>query len=200
MRSGDTYHAWNDAFRWWKLAAFAAIAAVGCGHDVIVHDAYVGTPADSEGSAGVDGQPVQVKPAAEAASFYTVAKYDPQVDPAKELVETIRIAQDSKKRILLQVGGEWCGWCHKLDNYIADHAAVSQAIGQHFLIMKVNFSDENKNEAFLAQYPTIPGYPHLYVLESDGTLLHSQNTVELEEGSSYNEAALLAFVDRWKAS
>jgi thioredoxin-related protein len=138
--------------------------------------------------------------AQEAASFYTVAKYDPQVDPAKELVETIRIAQDSKKRILLQVGGEWCGWCHKLDNYIADHAAVSQAIGQHFLIMKVNFSDENKNEAFLAQYPTIPGYPHLYVLESDGTLLHSQNTVELEEGSSYNEAALLAFVDRWKAS
>jgi thiol:disulfide interchange protein len=134
------------------------------------------------------------------ASLYTVAKYDPQSDPAKDLAETIRIASEANKRILLQVGGEWCGWCHKFDAYIADHAAVLQAIRENFVIMKVSYSDDNQNEAFLAKYPSIPGYPHLYVLESDGTLLHSQNTVELEEGSSYNQAALLAFVDRWKAN
>lgn len=156
---------------------------------------------------GTTDQPIDVadsiQPGAEpqkAAAFYTVAKYDPARDPAKDLAETIRVAQDSKKRILLQVGGEWCGWCHKLDGYIAEHAAVSSAINESFVIMKVNYGDDNKNEAFLAQYPTIPGYPHVYVLESDGTLLHSQNTVELEEGSSYNEAALLAFVERWRSN
>jgi thiol:disulfide interchange protein len=134
----------------------------------------------------------------EMVSFYTVAKYDPEREPAVDLALSLHVAQETKKRILLQVGGEWCGWCHKLDAYIAEHSAVSSAINDSFVIMKVNYSDENKNEAFLSQYPQIPGYPHLYVLESDGTLLHSQNTVELEERSSYNEAALLAFVERWK--
>ena len=42
-------------------------------------------------------------------------------------------------------------------------------------------SDENENKAFLSKYPEIQGYPHLYVLEKDGTLLQSQNTAELEE-------------------
>mgnify|MGYP000051851594 CR=1 FL=1 len=62
--------------------------------------------------------------------------------------------------------------------------------------MKVNYSRENYNEEFLGQYPDIPGYPHLYVLENDGTLLYSKNTVELEEGRSYNEQAILDFLTR----
>jgi len=28
--------------------------------------------------------------------------------------------------------------------------------------MKVNFSPENENKAFLARYAEIPGYPHLF--------------------------------------
>jgi hypothetical protein len=43
----------------------------------------------------------------------------------------------------------------------------------------------------------LPGYPHLYVLEKDGNLLYSKNTVELEEGRSYNEQAILDFLDEW---
>jgi hypothetical protein len=172
----------------------------GCERKVQHYNVTVARTVDSTGQpADVTDATPDLTASVELTSFYTVAEYDPDRDPGTDLILTIQVAQELKKRIVMQVGGEWCGWCHKLDNYIADHAAVSQAIGQHFLIMKVNFSDENKNEAFLAQYPTIPGYPHLYVLESDGTLLHSQNTVELEDGSSYNEAALLAFVDRWKS-
>jgi hypothetical protein len=181
------------------LAAVAIIAA-GCERNTQQYSVTVARSVDSIDEPGATADPtVTVTIPMEAVSIYTVAKYDPQRDPAMDLAATVLAARDSNKRILLQVGGEWCGWCHKLDAYIAEHTAVSQAIGDNFVIMKVNYSDDNKNEAFLAQYPTIPGYPHLYVLESDGTLLHSQNTVELEEGSSYNEAALLAFVDRWKA-
>ena len=64
--------------------------------------------------------------------------------------------------------------------------------------MKVNYSDENRNTEFLASYPTVPAYPHFFVLESDGTFLHSQGTAELEEGRGYNEQVFLAFLDKWK--
>ena len=63
--------------------------------------------------------------------------------------------------------------------------------------MKVNTSDENRNTEFLAQYPEVTAYPHLLVLESDGTFLHSQGTGELEDGPSYSEGAWLGFLRQW---
>lgn len=69
---------------------------------------------------------------------------------------------------------------------------------KQFLIMKVTYDEENRNEAFLKAYPNVPAYPHFFVLESDGALLHSQGTAELEEGRGYNEEVFLAFLAKWK--
>ena len=64
--------------------------------------------------------------------------------------------------------------------------------------MKVNVSRENENELFLSAYPTFEVYPHIYVLESDGTLLHSQDTSELLVGRTREiEQHLLHFLERW---
>ena len=134
------------------------------------------------------------------ASFFTVAEYDPARDPVKDLEATVQRAQAEGKRILLDVGGEWCAWCHALDAYIQENEAVHDALQQHFLIMKVNYSQENDNQAFLSKYPGISGYPHLFVLESDGTFLHSQGTAPLEEGVSYNEEVFLAFLKKWTSA
>jgi thiol:disulfide interchange protein len=126
-----------------------------------------------------------------------VAEYDASRDPAADLELAVARAQAEGKRILLEIGGEWCGWCHRLDAFIREHPAVAEALTEGFVMMKVNYSRENRNEAFLSKYPEIPGYPHLYVLESDGTFLHSQGTAELEEGQSYDEEALVGFLRAW---
>ena len=133
----------------------------------------------------------------EYADFYVVSGYDETRDPAADLKTTVERAQKEGKRILLEVGGVWCGWCTLLDGFIRVHSAVSGKLQSGFLIMKVNWSRENRNEGFLGDYPSIRGYPHLFVLERDGTFLHSQNTGELEEGRSYDEEVLLAFLDEW---
>ena len=131
------------------------------------------------------------------AGFYVVWDYDETRDPAEDLQVAVERAQAEGKRILLQVGGEWCGWCKLLDGFIHDHQSVSDLIDAEYLIMKVNWSRENHNEAFLGQFPKIRGYPHLFVLDKDGRFLHSQDTAELEEGRSYNEQALLGFLKEW---
>ena len=64
--------------------------------------------------------------------------------------------------------------------------------------MKVNYSDENENAEFLSQFPPVPAYPHFFVLESDGSFLHSQGTGELEEGGGYNPDVFGDFLERWK--
>jgi len=74
---------------------------------------------------------------------------------------------------------------------------LSEGLHKGFLVVKVNWSKENKNEAVLSRYPKIPGYPHLFVLDRNGKLLHSQDTSELESGKGYDHARVTAFLKKW---
>lgn len=124
-------------------------------------------------------------------------KFDPKRDAAKDISNAIAKATRENKRIILDVGGEWCGWCHKLDEFFATNADAKKLLKEHYVVVKVNFSPENKNEAFLSKYPTIKGYPHLFVLEKDGKFLHSQDTGELETGPAHDAAKVIPFLRRW---
>jgi hypothetical protein len=130
--------------------------------------------------------------------FYTVDHYDITRNPDDDLAATVRRAVAEHKNVLLQVGGDWCSWCHLMSQLIETNKRVRDHISQHYLIMKVTYEHRNRNEAFLSRYPGISGYPHLFVLDSQGKLLHSQRTDVLEEGRGYNEAEFRAFLDRWK--
>ena len=124
-------------------------------------------------------------------------KFDPKRDPAKDLAEAVKVAKKQNKRIILDVGGEWCGWCHKLDTFFATNLEAGKILKEKYVVVKVNFSPENKNEAFLSKYPKINGYPHLFVLEKDGKLLHSQDTGLLETGPEHDAAKVIPFLKKW---
>jgi len=130
-------------------------------------------------------------------SAYTVDVYDPKRSPEDDLKATVAKAKAQGKHVLIQVGGDWCGWCHLMSKYFRENEKVAESLTKNFLIVKVNYSEENKNEEFLAKYPRIKGCPHLFVIDSEGKLLHSQNTADLEEGRGYNEGAVLSFLAKW---
>jgi thiol:disulfide interchange protein len=111
---------------------------------------------------------------------------------------TIERAKAEKKHILVQVGGDWCVWCRLMSEFIDTNDRVREKVGDNYLLMKVTYDEQQKNEDFLANYPKVNAYPHLFVLDSEGALLHSQDTEPLEEGRGYNERAYLEFLDRWK--
>ena len=68
---------------------------------------------------------------------------------------------------------------------------------KHFIVVKVNYSKENKNEKFLSKFPAVAGYPHLYVLSSRGKLLRSQDTGALESGDHHDHDKVFAFLKKW---
>ena len=72
-----------------------------------------------------------------------------------------------------------------------------EARDKAFVVVPVNFSPENKNEAFLSQYPKIDGYPHFFVLDAQGKLVRDQSTGALEEAHGYSEAKMSAFIAAW---
>ncbi len=130
---------------------------------------------------------------------FTVADYDPKRDPAKDLQATLAQAGTEEKQVMLFVGGQWCTWCHALTRYFKQNEQVAQMLQERYLIMKVNFSEENENTDFLSKYPPISGYPHLFFLSADGTLLHSQNTSEIETGvgMAYDDQKVMEMLKKW---
>jgi thiol:disulfide interchange protein len=126
------------------------------------------------------------------------AKFDPARDAAADVATATAAAKVQKKRVMVDVGGEWCPWCHILDRYVAANADVKKLVDDHYVWVKVNWSPQNKNEALLARWPKVKGYPHLFVLDADGKLLHSQNTGDLEAGDSYDKAKMLAFLREYR--
>lgn len=124
--------------------------------------------------------------------------YDPARDPADDLAQAIVVAQKENKRIMLELGGNWCIWCKYMDDFYKSHLDILQTRAENYVLVKINVSEENANEGFLSQFPEVAGYPHIYILESDGTFLHSQNTADLEDGAdSYVPEVFMAFLQEW---
>jgi len=125
------------------------------------------------------------------------AGYDKTRDPAADLKAAVAQAKQENKRILIEVGGEWCVYCRLLNKTIHDDERLTRRLQDSFIVMKVNFSPDVRNEAFLSQYPKIPSYPHLFLLESDGSLLLSHNPDDFMSGDGYVPDLILAFLERW---
>jgi thioredoxin-related protein len=132
-----------------------------------------------------------------AAAAELPARFDPSRDAAADVAEAIALANAQGKHVIVDVGGEWCSWCHILDRFIAGNPDVRSLIDAKYIWVKVNFSKENRNEALLARWPKVAGYPHLFVLDANGRLLHSQDTGRLESGNGYDRRKFLAMLRRW---
>jgi thiol:disulfide interchange protein len=128
--------------------------------------------------------------------------FDPARNPKTDLEDAVLHAQQFRKNILLDVGGEWCIWCHRLDSLFLQHKDLAEYLNKHYVVVKINVSKENKNQEFLSRYPKVAGYPHLFVLDSKGKLLHSQDTGELEYPKNYpvkghDKKKVFAFLKKW---
>jgi thioredoxin-related protein len=134
---------------------------------------------------------------AQSAKYVPVTKYDPKRDATADIEDAIKEAQRSHRRILLEVGGQWCSWCHTLDGFFETHRELTEFRDRNFVTVKINFSEENENKEVLSRYGEIPSFPYIFVLESDGKLLLAKNTGDLESGKSYDLEKLTALLKQW---
>ncbi len=131
-------------------------------------------------------------------ALYLHPDYSEARDPNADLAEALVRAKAEGKLVLLDVGGDWCVWCHILDDYIAGHSDVHDAFAAAFVIDKINYSKTVPNKEFLSRYPKVAGYPGFIILGVDGALIATKDTGELEKGESYNHAKMLAFAKAWR--
>jgi thioredoxin-related protein len=130
--------------------------------------------------------------------LYVNDGYDPHADPYRDLERAIDRASAENERILIVVGGDWCTWCEVLDRLLISNADVRAAFASSFVMVKVNWSPESQNAAFLSGFPASAGYPDFFILDSNGAYLGRQRTDVLEHDRGYDTARMLAFARRWR--
>jgi thioredoxin-related protein len=128
-----------------------------------------------------------------------VKLYNPDADAKNDLAMAIRTAKEQNKHVLLQVGGNWCSWCIKLHGFFESEAKVDSILKADYVLLRINYSKENKNPEVLASldYPQRFGFPVLLVLDQNGKRLHTQDTGLLELDKGYDPEKVSRFLLSW---
>ena len=124
--------------------------------------------------------------------------YDDQRDPFKDAVAAIKLAKKTNRNVIIEIGGNWCTWCHKMDNFLEKNPDIYQQLHSKYVLLKINVSDTNENEEFMKSLPPVLGYPHMYVSTSSGKMLLSKDTAELLDDNHYSKEHWLAFINKWQ--
>ena len=66
----------------------------------------------------------------EGGPVYSVDVYDPKRDAAKDLEATVERAEMEGRRILLQLGGDWCGWCRAMSKFFHENEKVAAKLAE----------------------------------------------------------------------
>jgi thioredoxin 1 len=125
--------------------------------------------------------------------------YPANVDAKAEIRDAVTRAEREHKRIILVFGANWCYDCHVLD-YALHQPSVARIADPNFIVIHVDTGEGDKNLDLVVQYkiPLKKGIPALAVLNSDGSLLYSQQNGEFEAARSMDPATLIAFLKQWK--
>ncbi|MBC7889565.1 MAG: thioredoxin family protein [Ferruginibacter sp.] len=126
--------------------------------------------------------------------------YDPKADGAADIAVAIKKADAENKYVLIQAGGNWCGWCIEFARFCKADAKIDSVINNSFIWYHLNWSKENKNETLFAKYGYAQrfGFPVFIILNDKGERIHTQNSEYLEDGKkSYDQKKVLNFLQQW---
>ena len=134
-----------------------------------------------------------------AAASDTTKLYNPRADAARDIAALLKKAKSEKKHLLLQVGGNWCVLCYRLNAFIQTDTLLKRLVDNNYLVYHLNYSPENKNLDYLKTlgYPQRFGFPVLVVLDQQGLRLHTQDTALLAKGNGYDHTKLKEFLRNW---
>lgn len=125
--------------------------------------------------------------------------YDEEINAMTQIDEAIAKADKEGKFVIAQVGGNWCPWCLRFNEFIHADEEINTLIEQNFVYIHVNYSPKNKNPEAMKRLGNCTrfGFPVMVVLCNKGNVLHLQDSGYLEEGKGYSKEKVMKFFKNW---
>ena len=132
----------------------------------------------------------------------TPVLYEANADASAQIDAALKKATKENRRVLIQWGANWCGWCHKLADRFKNSPKIARVLRYDYDVVHVDVGRFDKNLDLGEKYGTQwkkDGIPYLTILSADGKVLVNQETGSLESGSKHDPAKVLAFLEKYKA-
>ena len=125
--------------------------------------------------------------------------YNPTADAKSEIAAAVERAKTSNKHVMIQAGGNWCGWCIEFHRFVEADSLLSETLNNNYEYVLLNYSKEQKNEDVFEslQFPQRMGFPVFVILDGEGNRIHTQNSWYLEKEKSYDAKKVKNFFDNW---
>lgn len=134
------------------------------------------------------------------------AIYDEAADAGKQIDDAIARAKKENRRVLVQWGANWCGWCRLLHAKFKDDKEIAKELQYEYDVVLVDVGQFDKHTDLAKKYGADikAGIPFLTVLDAEGKVLANQETGVLEaktpEGKNgHDSAKILAFLTKHQA-
>lgn len=134
--------------------------------------------------------------------------YDESADGATQIAEALAEAKKENKRVLIQWGANWCGWCHILeDQTFKGNRGVARKLMYEYEVVHLDIGRGDKHlelaEKFGADFKN-HGVPYLTIVDADGKVLLNQETGALEKKTEEGESGhdpekILAILEKHQA-
>jgi thioredoxin 1 len=123
-------------------------------------------------------------------------------DPSEakaDLAAALKTAAATHKRVIIDLGGNWCGDCHVLDIYFHNPENLP-ILESNYVLVHVNIGHMDENVDIAEHYgvPLKKGVPALAVLSDRGKVLYSQKSGEFEKMRSMQANSVTSFLVQWK--
>lgn len=136
--------------------------------------------------------------------------YNEEINPIEQIDQAVAKAKTEGKFVVCQVGGNWCPWCLKFADFIANDTAISKVIDENFEYIHVNYNPRKsqgpeqveQGKALMKRLDNAGrfGFPVFVILDEEGKIIHIQDSSFLEEGEGYNQEKVLRFFKNWTPS
>lgn len=122
--------------------------------------------------------------------------YDEKADAKQQIATALKAAKKNNRRVLIQWGGNWCGWCIKLHELCMKDAAIKKKLQYEYDVVHIDSAGPEKKNMDLAKSygAELPekGFPYLTVLDADGKVIANQETGALEIKAKEGEDVVMA--------
>lgn len=125
--------------------------------------------------------------------------YDEQIDPMAQIDSAIEKAKSTDRFVICQVGGNWCSWCLKFADFTKNDTTISKVIEDNFVYIHVNYPRQGASQQLSQRILGAGrfGYPVFVVMDTEGKVIHIQDSSYLEEDKGYNKDKVLRFFQGW---
>lgn len=133
--------------------------------------------------------------------------YDESINPETQIKEAVEKAASNGKFVVAQLGGNWCKWCIRFAKFVDSDPDIKKLVEDNFEFIHVNYNprepeasvNQAATKAVLKRLgnPVRFGFPVLIVLDSEGNVIHTQDSGFLESGEGYDKEKVKRFFETW---